>query len=61
MTRLLFHYSTSLFDWSFYLLDLPLPPVQELSLPTVSFSLSMSFVGMLAISAWIDVVTAHTH
>ena len=35
--------------------------IEELSLRTVSFSLSMSFVGMLAISAWIDVVTATAH
>jgi ZIP family zinc transporter len=36
--------------------------IREISLPLTSFSLSLSFVGMLAISAWIDVVTGHdTH
>mmetsp|Transcript_44404 Transcript_44404/g.111195 ORF Transcript_44404/g.111195 Transcript_44404/m.111195 type:complete len:351 (+) Transcript_44404:217-1269(+) len=33
--------------------------IKEMSVPAVSFSLSLSFCGMLAISAWIDVVTAH--
>jgi ZIP family zinc transporter len=35
--------------------------IREISLPLTSFSLSLSFVGMLAISAWIDVVTGHEH
>jgi len=33
--------------------------LKEMSVPMCSFSLSASFVGMMAISAWIDVVTAH--
>lgn len=32
---------------------------EELSIPMCSFSLSCSFVGMMAMSAWLDVVTAH--
>jgi ZIP family zinc transporter len=32
---------------------------KEMSIPMCSFSLSCSFVGMMAISAWLDVVTAH--
>ena len=53
-------------DPSFYLSTLSASQliadaIEELSLRTVSFSLSMSFVGMLAISAWIDVVTATAH
>lgn len=32
---------------------------QEMSIPMCSFSLSCSFMGMMAISAWLDVVTAH--
>lgn len=32
---------------------------KEMSIPMCSVSLSCSFVGMMAISAWIDVVTAH--
>lgn len=33
--------------------------IREISLPLTSFSLSLSFVGMLAISSYIDVVTGH--
>lgn len=33
--------------------------VKEINVPMTSFSLSLSFVGMLAVSSWIDVVTAH--
>ncbi|EKX34583.1 hypothetical protein GUITHDRAFT_98030 [Guillardia theta CCMP2712] len=33
--------------------------IKEMSIPMCSFSLSCSFAGMMAISAWIDVVTAH--
>mmetsp|Transcript_3173 Transcript_3173/g.6432 ORF Transcript_3173/g.6432 Transcript_3173/m.6432 type:complete len:344 (-) Transcript_3173:395-1426(-) len=33
--------------------------IKEMSVPMCSFCLSLSFVGMMAISAWIDVVTVH--
>jgi uncharacterized membrane protein YhhN len=32
---------------------------EELSIPMCSFTLSTSFVMMMAMSAWLDVVTAH--
>lgn len=35
--------------------------ITEISIPLTSFSLSLSFVAMLAISSWIDVVTGHEH
>eukprot|EP00282_Hemiselmis_andersenii_P014453 CAMPEP_0114145502 /NCGR_PEP_ID=MMETSP0043_2-20121206/20082_1 /TAXON_ID=464988 /ORGANISM="Hemiselmis andersenii, Strain CCMP644" /LENGTH=346 /DNA_ID=CAMNT_0001239927 /DNA_START=192 /DNA_END=1231 /DNA_ORIENTATION=+ len=35
--------------------------VKEMTVPQVSFSLSLSFCGMLAISSWIDIVTAQSH